>query len=361
MKLRLSSSPYIFTTTIILSLFLLTSGQQSTTKLTNASGDNGPAIKARINEPAGLAVDDEGNLFIVERGENRVRRVSAGTGIITTVAGNGRKEYSGDGGPAIEAGLDYPLSVVVDKFGDLLISENGGHIRKVDTQTGLITTIAGNGGSCPHNGTGDRGPALDACIDSPDGLALDNDGNLFLTGNDHRIRRIDSQTGIITTVAGGGKTLGDGGVATSACLTFPDGIVFDRSGNMFIADYQNHLIRRVDAQTQIITTVAKMKYPRNIAIDEEGNLYVIDGFNDRVRRIDAKTGVITTVAGNEKRGFSGDGGPATKASLGNPSGVAVDNNGNLFITEFVNNRIRRVNLKTGIITTVAGNGLPKRD
>jgi sugar lactone lactonase YvrE len=272
-------------------------GQQPIPKTKVPSGDGGPATKASINRPDGLAIDRERNLFIVESQENRVRRVDARTGIITTIAGNGKKAFSGDRGLATDASLNYPLAAVVDKEGNLFVSDIGGRVRRINAKTRIITTVAGNG-ELGDRGAGDRRPAIRAGLSRPSDLALDNEENLYIADDlDHRIRRVDMKTGIITTVAGGGRSLGDGGSAIHARLNFPMGIAFDKRNNMFIADYQNN----------------------------------------RIRRVDARTKVITTVAGNGLDGSSGDGGPAIEASVHYPSNVAVDDAGNLFLQRVQNN------------------------
>lgn len=201
---------------------------------------------------------------------------------------------------------------------------------------------------------------------------MDAAGNLFIADQGYnRIRRVDAATGIITTVAGGGSGLGDGGLATSATLASPSDVALDAGGNLFIADIYHFRIRRVDAATGIITTVAgggsdfgdggpatsaSLGYPYGIAIDAVGNLFIADADYNRVRRVDAATGIITTVAGNGTYGYYGDGGLATVAALRRPADVALDPGGNLLIVDYNNQRIRRVDVVTGIITTVAGNG-----
>jgi sugar lactone lactonase YvrE len=334
------------------------------------SGDGGPATSASLFFPEGVAVDALGNLFIADTSNNRVRRVDAATGIITTVAGDGASGFSGDGGPATSASLNSPRGVAVDASGNLFIADfSNDRVRRVDAVTGTITTVAGGV-------FGDGGPATGASLNRPFEVAADGSGNLLIADfSNNRVRRVDAATGIITTVAGDGAFgfSGDGGPATSASLGFPSGVAVDSSGNLFIADFSNRRIRRVDAATGIITTVAgdggsrfsgdggpatsaSFSSPRGVAVDASGNLFIAVRGNSRVRRVDAATGIITTVAGDGSLGFSGDGGPATSASLSSPSGVAVDASGNLFIADFSNSRIRRVDAATGIITTVAGNG-----
>jgi sugar lactone lactonase YvrE len=336
------------------------------------SGDGGAATSASLNYPYGVAVDASGNLFIADTGNARVRRVDAKTGIITTVAGDGNGAYSsGDGGPATSAGLS-PSGVALDSSGNLFIADGNNRIRRVDAVTGVITTVAGNG---TQGFSGDGGPATNASLNGAESVAVDSSGNLFIADRENqRVRRVAAATAVIATVAGGGSD-GDGGPATSAFLTNTYGVAEDKSRSLFIADTQNSRIRRVDATTGIITTVAgngtygdsgdggaatnaSLDYPEGVAVDMAGNLFIADYGNFVVRRVDGVSGVITTVAGSGNYGYSGDGGPATSASLENPTDVAVDEWGNLFIADVYNQRVRRVDASTGIITTVAGNGTP---
>ena len=291
-----------------------------------------------------------GNLFIADGGNFRIRKVDT-SGIITTVAGNGSSEFSGDGGPATSASLTNPFGVALDGTGNLFIADEGSNrIRKVDT-SGIITTVAGNGSS---GFSGDGGPAISASLSGPIGVALDGTGNLFFAdAGNNRIRKVDT-SGIISTVAGDGifGFSGDGDPATSASLRDPFGVALDGAGNLFIADRFNQRIRRVDAATGIITTVAgdgptgigaggfsgdggpatsaSLNSPFGVAVDGAGNLFIADTLNNRIRKVDT-SGIITTVAGNGSFGFSGDGDPATSASLHEPFGVALDGSGNLFI------------------------------
>jgi hypothetical protein len=268
-------------------------------------GDNGPATQALLNGPAGVAFDAAGNLFIPERWNCRVRKVGA-DGAITTVAGTGPRGFSGDGGKATDAQLNWPFSVVVDGAGTLFIADFYNHrVRKV-APDGIITTYAGSGpvdvttvlSDAPRNGafSGDNGPATDARMNGPAGLAADALGNLFIAdyGN-NRVRKV-TPDGMITTVAGAGTAgfAGDGGPAISARLNQPTGVAADSAGNLFIADWSNY----------------------------------------RVRKVDAVTGMIATVAGSGKNHpYAGDGGLATETGLRGPTGLAIDAGGNLLISE----------------------------
>ena len=291
-------------------------------------------------------------------------------GIITTVAGNGSVTYSGDGGAATNASLNYPYGVVVDAFGDLFIGDFfNNRVRKVGAN-GIITTVAGNGAPAY---SGDNGPATNASLYYPEDMALDASGNLFITDTfNNRVRKVNTN-GIITTVAGNGGSAGysgDGGPATNAKLGNPCDLAFDASGNLFFSDYYNSRIRKVDTNG-IITTVAgngtygysgdggqatnaSLAWPRGVTFDTSGNLLIADYRNNRVRKVNT-TGIITTVAGGGTS-YPGDGGPATNASLYYPQGLALDAADNLFITDGSHNRVRKVDAN-GIITTVAGNGI----
>ena len=335
------------------------------------------ATNTSLAVPSGVAVDASGNLFIADTYNQRILKVNV-NGIITTVAGNGyvnpdngEGAYSGDGSAATNARLNYPYGVAVDASGNLFIADsNNGRIRKVNVN-GIITTVAGGGANYPGNG----GAATNAVLYAPTGVAVDASGNLFLADAiNNLIRKVDVN-GIITTVAGGGANYGanypgDGGAAIDARLNYPSGVAVDASGNLFIADTRNSVIRKVDVKG-IITTVAgngsqgysgdggaatnaSLNGPTGVAVDASGNLFIADSNNYRIRKVNVN-GIISTVAGNGVYAYSGDGGAATNASLNYPSGVAVDASGNLFIADKNNNRIRKVDV-AGLITTVAGNG-----
>ncbi|MDE0292950.1 MAG: hypothetical protein OXI93_02045 [Bryobacterales bacterium] len=331
--------------------------------------DNGPATEARLDLPSRASVDGEGNLFIADLGNHRIRKVDS-SGSITTVAGSEEYGYGGDGGRAIAAQLYRPSDVAVDGEGNLYIADRGNdRIRKVDS-SGVITTIAGTGA---EGFGGDGGQAVNAQLNSPVGVALDGSGKLYIADRDnHRIRKVDS-SGVITTIAGTGAEgfNGDGGQATAARLDNPFGVVLDGSGNLFIADAGNDRIRKVDSSGVITTiagsakilfggdggraTAAQLYLPSKVAVDGAGNLYIADTRNYRVRKVDAG-GTITTLAGTGAIGFSGDGGPAAAAQLAFPRGVALDSDDNLFIADSVHHRIRKVD-SSGVITTIAGTGV----
>lgn len=355
-------------------------------------GDSGPASEARFGEPWGVAVGPDGDLFIAEATYNRVRRVDAATGVITTYAGGGTVDprdpsgrslpsnYCGDGGPADKACLKRPMGLATDAAGNLFIADStNSRVRKVDTR-GVITTVAGNGtrGFC-----GDGGPATQACLEGgPRSVALDAAGNLYISEL-RQVRRVDARTGIITTVAGSGTQgfCGDSGPATQACLKNPYEVAVGPDGDLFIADSGNGRVRRVDGSTGIITTfagtgglrhegltnwgkppdgdggpaaAATLDRPMGVAVDAAGRVYIADRHDLYVRMVDTG-GIIHTVAGNGWRSFSGDGGPATKARFYGVNGMAVDAAGNLYVADRFNYRVRRIDPR-GVITTAAGNG-----
>ena len=344
-------------------------------------GDGGPAIEADLNYPRGVAVDGSGNLYIADTSNHRIRRVDA-TGIISTIAGTGQRteveihigawlgEYGGDGGPAVEAHLNYPTAVAVDGSGNLYIADAWNHlVRRVDA-AGTISTVAGSGTGTGRDRyynqggySGDGGPAVEARLNGPWGVAVDGSGNLYIadTGNG-RIRRVDA-TGIITTVAGNGagNHSGDGGPAVEASLRGAVRVAVDGLGNLYIADAGDNRVRRVDPRG-IITTVAGggrgrfsrqpgpakiavLNNPSGLAADGLGNLFISDTWNNHIRRIDSM-GIISTVAGTlnplgyPEEDFSGDGGPAIRAGLGYPRGVAVSNSGTVYFADRWNHRIR---------------------
>jgi len=342
------------------------------TGICGSAGDGDLATSASLCYPQQVAVDGSGNVFIADSNNNRIRRVDATTKVITTVAGSGASS-GGDGGPAINAGLLGPYGVAVDSSGDLYIADSyNNRIRRVDAATQYISTVAGNG---TPGFSGDNGAATNAELKFPTGIGVDSSGDLYIADtNNERIRRVDATSHNITTVAGNGQTgfNGDGNSATSTSLCSPFGVALDASDAVFVADLCSSRIRRVDPNTQTVATVAgdtiagftgdgstatsaELNYPDAVAIDHSGNLFIADGRNGRIRRVDAQTTNITTIAGG---GTGGDNAAATSAILATPTGLAVDASGNLLIADNYNNRIRRVDANTKIITTIAGNGIP---
>ena len=331
------------------------------------SGDGGAATAAQLNDPRGAAVDGAGNLYIADWNNRRIRKVDA-KGVITTVAGGGKLSGSrAEGAAATEARLGQVYGAAVDAAGNLYIADGGSRIRKVDA-TGVITTVAG---SRTSDYSGDGGAATAAQLNSPRGVAADDSGNIYIAdAGSSRIRKVD-KAGVITTVAGT-RDIGDGGAAAAARLNSPHGLAADGAGNLYIADWNNRRIRKVNAKGAI-TTVAgggtlsgsraegaaaadvRLGQVYDAAVDAAGNLYIADGGGSRIRKVDA-AGVITTIAGNGRRGYSGDEGAAEVAQLNSPSGVAADGDGNLYIADSGNHRIRKIDASSGHISTIAGTG-----
>jgi uncharacterized repeat protein (TIGR01451 family) len=328
------------------------------------SGDNGPATSAEFKDPYSVAVDASGNLYIADSYNYRIRKVST-AGTITTVAGNGIYGYSGDGGVATSAELSEPYGVAVDATGDLYIADIANErIRKVNS-SGTIATVAGNGAA---GYSGDGGTATSAELYYPYGVAVSPAGSLYVSDSGNARIRSVSAAGTISTVVGGAT--GDGGLGEFGHLNQPYGVARDNAGNTYIADTNNNRVRKVAANGTITTvagtgvsgylgdngpaTSAELNSPYSVAVDGSGNLYIADSYNSRVRKVNS-SGTITTVAGNGAYAYSGDGGAAASASLNEPFGVAVDAAGDLYIADFYNYRVRKVN-SSGTITTVAGNG-----
>ena len=314
-----------------------------------------PGSQAKLAFPHGVAVDGAGNLYIADTSSHRILRVNT-EGTITTFAGTGEMGYSGDGGPAVQAQLNGPFGVAVDGAGNLYIADTLNYrIRRVDTE-GTITTFAGTG---EKGNSGDGDPAIQTLLNNPYDVAVDTNGNLYIADtSNHRILRVDI-AGTITTFAGTGDRgfSGDGGPAVQALLNDPYGVAVDTDGNLYIADTLNQRIRRVDTEGTIATFAgtgdrgfsgdggpavqALLDRPRGVAADTDGNLYIADTLNQRIRRVDTE-GTITTFAGTGNRGFSGDGGPAVAARLNFPTRLAVDGAGNLYIADTDNHSIRVV-------------------
>jgi uncharacterized protein (TIGR03437 family) len=317
--------------------------------LTGSIGDNGPAAAAELNAPAGVAVDPAGNLYIADFGNAEVRKVSPG-GVITTVAGTGTVGFDGDNLPATQTRLSAITGVVLDDAGNLYIADKGNNrVRKVTAATGSITTVAGSG---PAGFNGD-GVATSVELSWPYDVALDPAGNLYIADTvNSRIRKV-TPAGALTTVAGNGSggfgpPSGDGGPATEADLDYPTDVAVDSAGNIFIAEWGNSRIRKVTVATGIISTVAgtgtagfngdgvatssQLSKPWGVAVDNAGNLFIADNGNNRIRKV-TPAGAISTVAGTGTAGYAGDGGSATSAQLASPEGIAVDSAGDIFFTD----------------------------
>jgi sugar lactone lactonase YvrE len=391
------------------------------------AGDNGPATEARLQRPTGIAVDRAGNLYIADTQNNRIRRVAAATGIITTIAGSSQAGFNGDNGPAVNAILNAPTSVAVAADGTIYLADtSNGRVRQI--RNGTITTVAGGGGNTsvePVAATraslgavnaltldglgnlliaesgfkrlrtmsledgmlrlfagaawvdspGDGAEATSAILVSPVGVAVGGDGTVFIADQiDHRVRAVDPN-GVISTYAGNGNLTnsGDGEAAISVPVGQPSGLAIDSLGYLYVSTPSR--IRRVAPLSDGggITTYAggattgfggdegpavsaRLFFPQGLAFDAEDNLYIADTTNHRIRKVIRSTGVIVTVAGTGTAGFSGDDGPAIRATLSSPRGVAVDRDGNVYIADSSNNRIRKVDT-SGIITTIVGTGV----
>lgn len=351
------------------------------------SGNGGPATSARLDEPTGVFVDAMENLFIADYANSVIREVSAGT--INTIAGNGVPGFSGDGGPPLSAQLNFPTAILEDSAGNLLIGDSQNN-RVREVSGGNIATLAGNG--FPSY-SGDGGPATAAQLSFPFaygvGMATDSAGDFFVAdAGANVVREVLASSGDIQTIAGTGGAgfAGDNGSATSAVLNSPSGVAIDPSGNVYIADTLNNVIREVFAATGTISTIAgdgaagytgdggaatsaSLQQPFGVRVDVAGNLFIADTGNNVIREVICATGASTctppagetagdiyTVAGNGTAGFSGDGGPAPSAELQQPTSVSLDQAGDIFIADSANNVIREVS--GGMIETIAGNGAP---
>lgn len=328
----------------------------------DVSGD-GIATNAKFLYPQGLAVDGDGNVLVSDNGENLVRRIDS-KGFITTIAGTGKSGLSGDGGPSLAAQFAGPGDISVDGSGNIYIADRGNYIVRKISVDGTISTIAGGGNIFP--GSGSKATQVGFCTESISGLSTDSEGNLFIAAC--WIQKV-SRDGILTNIAGNGiyNFGGDGGPATKAQFSSASGLAVDGRGNLYIADRDNNRIRRVGTDGNILTiagndefgfggdggpaTQALLNSPTSIAIDGAGNLFFTDTRNSRIRKV-SPSGQIATVSGNGTLGFSPDGTKALEASI-RPGPLAVDKSGNLiFVDGF---RIRKIG-SDGILTTLVGNG-----
>lgn len=319
------------------------------------TGDGGLALLAELNDPDGLGIDASGNIYVA--GFGSARKIDITTNIITTVAGTHVKGYSGDGGAANSAQIVSAASFAFDKAGNMYIADYWNHrVRMVNKVTGVISTYAGGGTGL----LGDGGPATSATLINPSGLAFDNSGNLYIADwASERIRKVDGISGLISTVAGTGNGgyNGDNIAATSANLNAPYDVAIDPSGNIIIADYYNSRIRKVDATTSIISTVAgtginlsngdggpaisaAISGPANCTVDSKGNIYISDCYANVIRKVTLSTGIISTIAGTGTAGFLD--GPASKALFSGPAEIRVDASGNLYVADRHNFCIRKI-------------------
>ncbi len=324
------------------------------------AGDGGPAAAALLNGPFDIAFDPAGNLYFADTFNNRIRRVDARTGLISTIAGNGEKGYSGDGGPATAAALNEPYGVVVDRAGNVYTADRlNRRVRRVDAATGVITTLAGTGEAAY---SGDGGPAAQAGLAEPNGLAFDaGERRLYIADvADHRVRAVDLAAGTIATFAGTGRGehSGDGGPAREAGVFGARAVKIAADGTVYVLERQGSSLRAVDPHSGIIRTVAGtgargysgdggpalaavFDAPKEMAIDRDGSLLIVDTENHAVRHIDRASGIVTLFAGGHKGG-DGDGGPATAAGLDRPHGAVVGPDGAVYIGDTNNHRIRKV-------------------
>jgi len=322
------------------------------------SGDGLDAEGAQLNLPYGVCVDSAGNIYIADRDNSRIRKIDT-AGIITTVAGTGDLGFSGDGGAATSAWLNYPTGVCVDTVGNIYIADSfNSRIRKVDASSKIITTFAG---SATSGFSGDGSAATLAKLTLPTGIFMHPSGSLYIADtNNHRIRKVDT-SGVITTVAGSALSgfLGDGSAATAARLNGPTGVFVDSSFNIYIADRDNNRVRKVTDSTGNIATIAgrsgtpygddggqatlaRLRNPSGVFVDSGGSVLIADFNNNRVRKVDQSTGIITTIAGTGVFGYDSDGIDPTTKKLNGPTGVFADSAGNVYIADQYNNRIRKI-------------------
>lgn len=330
------------------------------------TGDGGAATSATIKNAEGVAIGPDGSLYIADTDNHVIRRVAPLTGVITTVAGNGSPGGVGDGLAATSARLQFPQDLAVAANGDLYIADTGNHsIRKVTAATGIITTVAGTG---TPGSSGDGSAATAAKLSSPRGIVVASSGDYYIADRSNsKIRKVSALTGIITTYAGTGINgyTGDGGLAVAARLRNPEGVELAANGDLYIADTANHAIRRVAAATGVISTIAgtgtfgytgdggaataaSLNGPESVTVAASGELYVADRGNHVIRRFPVG-GTISTIAGTGTAGYSGDGGAATAARLNAPAGIAVDSSGAIYIADTSNQRIRKV---SGLLSVV---------
>jgi DNA-binding beta-propeller fold protein YncE len=323
------------------------------------SGDGGPASEARLNGPFDLAFDRAGNLYFSDTYNHRIRRIDARSGVIVTIAGNGEAGHAGDGGPAIKASLNEPYGIVIDGAGNMYVADRlNRRVRRIDAASGIITTFAGIGEAAS---SGDGGPASQAGLAEPNGLAFDPDERrLYITDvADHRVRAVDLASGTIATFAGTGRAerSGDGGPARDAGVFGARAVAVAADGTVYILERQGSSLRAVDPATGTIRTVAGtgargysgdggpahaavFDAPKEMALDPDGNLVIVDTENHAIRHIDSASGLVATIVGGRK-GSGGDGGRAENAGLDRPHGAVVGPDRAIYIGDTNNHRIRK--------------------
>ncbi|MEJ1238767.1 hypothetical protein WBG78_11590 [Chryseolinea sp. T2] len=334
------------------------------------SGDGGVATDARLGYITGVALNGQGDLFVVDGAANVLRKVNVSDKKISTVAGTflgfnsaDPTPHAGDGSAASQAHLNVPFGIAISNNNDIYIADAGNQVvRRIDATTGKIEVFAGNYNQ-PLGYTGDGAVATSASLHTPYDVAIDKSGNVFIADKDnHAIRRVTAGSGVINTVAGGGPLkkgyAGDNGPATQAMLNTPQGIAVAANGDLYIADAGNNVIRRVESGSgkintfagtgtagysgdNALATAAQLSSPTRICIDASGNILIADHGNHVIRKVDP-SGIITTIAGTGIPGFSGDGGLALGAQLSSPFGVAVDSHGNLVVTDNGNSVVRMI-------------------
>lgn len=322
------------------------------------AGDGGPAVDAELNNPYGMSIGPDGALYICEVDNHVVRRLDLKTHTLSTVAGNGQKGNSGDGGPAAAAEFNQPYEIRFDHGGNMYVTDMPSHVvRRVDAKTKIISTLAGTG---EPGFSGDGGPANQAQLRQPHSIAIDPAGeHLYIAdiGN-HRIRRVDLKTGRIDTFAGTGerKPTPDGAPLEGTPLNGPRAMAFDAHGDMYLVLREGNAVYRIDMKGKIIHHIAgtgangytgdggpavqaQLSGPKGIAIAPDGGVWIDDTESHTVRRIDPATGVIETRAGNGTRGAGPDGDPR-KCQLARPHGIFIASNGLIYIADSENHRIR---------------------